>query len=67
MKKSVFGKKIKNVKSHRKIKLVTDIKGVRTNYQRITWFSGNLLAIEMSKTKLKIKGPFYLGLPNTRN
>ena len=32
------------------------------NYPITNWFSENLLAIEMKKTKLKIREPVYLGL-----
>ena len=35
---------------------------IRKHY-RIKWFSENLLAMEMNKTKIKINKPIYLGLP----
>ena len=41
--------------------------GSEPNYQRRKWSSENLLAIEMSKTKLKMKGSTYLHLPILEN
>ena len=32
------------------------------NYHKAKWFSENLLAIEMKKTKVKMNKPIYLGL-----
>ena len=32
------------------------------NYHTTKWFSENLLAIEMKKTKVKMNKPAYLGL-----
>ena len=32
------------------------------NYHTRKWFSENLLAIEMKKTKVKMNKPVYLGL-----
>ena len=54
-----------NVRKQRDIKLVTTDKK-RTqlvsepNYHKRKWFSENLLAIEMKKTKVKINKPVYL-------
>ena len=59
---------MENVRKHRYIKLVT------TDQRRsqlvsepkchtTKWFSGNLLATEMKKTKVKMNKPVYLGLP----
>ena len=66
MNDSVFGKTMKNVRKHRDNKLVTTDK--RRNqlvsepkYHTTKWFSENLLAIEMKKTKLKMNKPVYLG------
>ena len=33
------------------------------NYHTTKWFSENLLATEMKKTKVKMNTPVYLGLP----
>ena len=58
MNNSVFRKTMENVRMHRDIKLVTSDK--RRNqlvseprYHTTKWFSENLLAIEMKKTKKK--------------
>ena len=58
---------MENVRKHRDIKLVT--KNWRRNqlvsepnYHTIKWFSENLLAIEMKKTKVKMNKPLHLGL-----
>ena len=60
MNNSVFGKTIKNVRNHRDIKLVTsDKRGKRLilepNYHSFKRFSDNLMAIEMQKTRVKIR------------
>ena len=67
MNNSVFGKAMQNVRKHRDIKLVTADK--RRNQlvsepicHTTKWFSENLLAIEMKKTKVKMNKPVYLGL-----
>ena len=63
----VFGKTMENVRKHRDIKLVTPDK-LRNklvsehNYHTTKWFSENLLAIKMKKTKVKMNKPVYLGL-----
>ena len=67
MNNAVFGKKMENLRKHRDIKLVTtDKRGNRLvselNYRTTKWFSKNLLAIEMNKTKVKMNKPIYLGL-----
>ena len=59
MNNAVFGKTMENVRKHRDIKLVTTDKRrnrlvSETNYHTIKWFSENLLAIEMKKTKVKM-------------
>ena len=56
-----------NVRKHRDIKLVTKDKRrnqlvSEPNYHTTKWFSENLLAIEMKKTKVKMNKPVYLGL-----
>ena len=63
---SVFGKTIENVRKHRDIKLVTtEEKRLKLtsqpNYHTTTYFSQNLVAIEMKKAKVKVNKPIYLG------
>ena len=58
MNNAVFGKTMENVRKHTDIKLVTTDKKRNTT----KWFSENLLAIEMKKTKVKMNKPKYLGL-----
>ena len=60
MNNSVFGKTIKNVRNHRDIKLVTSDKRrkrliLEPNYHSFKRFSDNLMAIEMQKTRVKIR------------
>ena len=67
IKNSVFGKTMGNVRKHRDIKLVTTDKRrnqlvSEPNYHITKWFSENLLATEMKKTKIKMNKPVYLGL-----
>ena len=67
MNNAVFGKTMANVRKHRDIKLVTTDKRrnrlvSEPNYHATKWFSENLLAIEMKKTKVKMNKPIYLGL-----
>ena len=67
MNNAVFGKTMENVRKHRDIKLVTTDKTRKRlvsepNYHTTKWFSENLLAIEMKKTKVKMNKPIYLGL-----
>ena len=64
MNNSVFGKTMECV---RDIKLVTKDKRrnqlvSEPNYNTTKWFSENLLAIEMKKTKVKMNKPVYLAL-----
>ena len=64
---SVFGKTMQNVRKYRHIKLVTtddrrNQLGSEPNYHTTKWFSENLLAIEMRKTKVKMNKPVYLRL-----
>ena len=64
---SVFGKTMENVRKHRDIKLVTTDKRKNQlvsepNYHTTKWFSGDLLAIEMKKAKVKMNTPVYLRL-----
>ena len=67
MNNSVFGKTMENVRKHRDIKLVTTDKRrnqlvSEPNYHTARWFSENLLAIEMKRTKVKMNKPVYLGV-----
>ena len=67
MNNSVFGKKIKNIRKHRDIKLVTTDKKrsklvSEPNYHTINLISEDLSIIEMKKTKVKMNKPIYLGL-----
>ena len=67
MNNAVFGKTMENVKKHRDIKLVTTDKRrnqlvSEPNYHTIKWFSENLLATEMKRTKVNMNKPIYLGL-----
>ena len=67
MNNAVFGKTMENVRKHRDIKLVTTDKrrnqlASELNYHTTKYFSENLLAIEMKKTKVKMNKPVYLGM-----
>ena len=67
MNNSVFGKTMENVRKHRDIKLVTTEEKrsklvSEPNYHTTKYFSENLLAIEMKKTKVKMNKPVYLGM-----
>ena len=58
---------MENVRKHRDIKLVTTNKRrkqlvSKPNYHATKWFSENLLAIEMKKTKVNMNKPICLGL-----
>ena len=64
---AVFRKTMENVRKHRDIKLVTTDKRrnqlvSEPNYHTTKYFSENLLAIEMKKTKVKMNKPVYLGM-----
>ena len=67
MNNSVFGKTMENVRKHRDIKLVTTEEKrsklvSEPNYHTTKYFSENLLAIEMKKTKVKMNKLVYLGI-----
>ena len=67
MNNSVFGKTVENIRKHRNIKLVTTDKrrnqlASEPNYHTTKYFSENLMAIEMKKTKVKMSKPIYLGM-----
>ena len=66
MNNSVFRKTMENVRNHRDIKLVTTDERrnklvSEPNYHTTKYFSENLLAIEMRKTKILMNKPVYLG------
>ena len=67
MNNAVFGKTMENVRKHRDIKLVRTDKrrnqlASEPNYHTRKYFSENLMAIEMKKTKVKMNKPIYLGM-----
>ena len=67
MNNAVFGKTMENMRKHRNNKLVTTDKTrnylvSEPNYHTTKWFSENLLAIEMKKTKVKMNKTIYPGL-----
>ena len=67
MNNCIFGKTMEIVRNHRDIKLVTTDKRKNQlvsepNYHATKWFSENVLAIKMRKTKVKMNKPVYLGL-----
>ena len=67
MNNAVFGKTMENVRKHRVIKLVkTDKKRNKLvsepNYHTMKLIDDNLAIIEMTKVKVKINKPIYLGL-----
>ena len=67
MNNSVFGKTMENVRKHSAIKLVTKDKrrnqlASEPNYHTPKYFSENVMAIEMKKTKVKMNKPIYLGM-----
>ena len=62
----VLGKTMENARKHRDVKLVTRDKRrnqlvSEPNYHTTKWFSENLRAVEMKKTKVKMIQPIYLG------
>ena len=62
-----FGRTMENVRKHRGIKLVTTDKrrnqlASEPTYHTTKYFSENLMAIKMKKTKVKINKPIYLGM-----
>ena len=67
MNNTVFGKTMENVRKHRDIKLVkTDKKRNKLvsepNFHTMKLIDNNLAIIEMSKVKVKMNKPIYLGL-----
>ena len=68
MNNSVFGETMENVRKHIDIKIVTTDKrryqlASEPNYHTTKYFSKDLMAIEMEKTKVKMNKPIYLGMP----
>ena len=62
-----FGKTMENVRKHRDIKLVITDKRrnqlvSEPNYHAANFFSENLMAIEMKKTKVRMNKPRYLAM-----
>ena len=67
MNNAILGKTMESVRNHRDIKLVTTNKrrnqlASEPNHHTTKYFSENLLAIEMKKTKVKINRPIYLSM-----
>ena len=67
MNNAVFVKTMENIRKHRDIKLVTTDKrriqlASEPNYHTPKHFSGNLIAMKMKKTKVKMNKPIYLGM-----
>ena len=66
MNNAVFGKTMENVKKHQDIKLTTYKRrnqlASEPNYHTTKYFSKNLVAIEMKKTKVKTNKSIYLGM-----
>ena len=66
MNNAAFGKTMENVRKRRGIQLVTADKrrnqlASEPNYHTKKYFSENLMATEMKKTKVKMNKPIYLG------
>ena len=67
MNNAVFEKTMENLRKHRNIKLATTERRrnylvSEPNYHTTKFFTENLLAIEMRKTKILLLKPVYLGL-----
>ena len=67
MNNSVFGQTIENIRQHREIKLVATEKRrnylvAEPNYHAETFFTEDLIAIEMRKTQILLSKPVYIGL-----
>ena len=67
MNNGVFGKTMENVRKLRDIKLVATDKtrnqlASEPNYHKTKYFSENLIAIEMKKSKVKMNNPIYFGM-----
>ncbi|XP_057299355.1 uncharacterized protein LOC130629979 [Hydractinia symbiolongicarpus] len=67
MNNSVFGKTMENQRRQKDIRLATKKEQyeklvMKPNFKGSTWFSETLMGIEMSKIKIKMNKPIYLGL-----
>ena len=67
MKNFLFGKTMENVRKHRDIKLIATNKrrnrlASEPNYHTTKYFSENLIAVEIKKTKVKMSKPVYLDM-----
>ena len=66
MNSAIFGKSIENDRRHRDIKLATEKRRIylalERNYHTTQFFTENILAIEMKKTKMLTNKPVHLGL-----
>ena len=67
MNNAVYGKTMENVSRDRDIKLVTTDRrrnqlASEHNYHTTKYFSENLMAVEMKKTKVQMHQPIYLGM-----
>merc|ERR1711911_27838 len=63
---SIFGKTMENVRNHKDIKLVTNENSygklvMKPNFKSGIRFSDNLMGCEMSKLKIVMNKPVYLG------
>ena len=58
MNNSVFGKTMENIRNKVDVQLVT----AKPNYDRLTIFDDNLIAVHMRKIKLYFSKPIYLGM-----
>ena len=66
MNNAVYGKTMENLRNHRDIRLVTTNARRKQlvsqpNYHTCKRFSGNLIAIELRKTKVYMNKPMYIG------
>ncbi len=67
MNNSVFGKTMENVRNRVSVKLVTDKESLnklvrKPNFEKVTEFDENLVAVHMKRTTVKLCKPIYLGM-----
>ena len=67
MNNSVFGKTMENIRNRVDVKLVSDRKvaeklSAKLNFKHCTIFDENLIAIQMTRTKLTFNKPVYCGM-----
>ena len=67
MNNSVFGKTMENIRNRVDVKLVSDRKkaeklSAKPNFKHCTIFDENLVAIQMTRTKLTFNKPVYCGM-----